>query len=119
MTADEARADDLSNYKVCRRGDLVLNRMRAFQGALGLAPEDGIVSPDYAVLRVAPPVNGEWLAGVMKTDRFVREMNSRVSGELGARNLVCAYTSYQRARHVRDLRPRCPTEGCRHERYKQ
>ena len=29
---DESRADDFSNYKICRKGDLVINRMRAFQG---------------------------------------------------------------------------------------
>jgi len=91
VTADEARADDLSNYKVCRQGDLVINRMRAFQGALGLAPEDGIVSPDYAVLRAVPPVDSEWLAGVMKTDRFVREMASRIRG-IGSAELGSART---------------------------
>ena len=39
-----AASEDLSNYKVCRAGNLVINRMRAFQGALGIAGEDGIVS---------------------------------------------------------------------------
>lgn len=41
--------DDLSNYKVARKGDLVVNKMKAWQGSLGLAPVDGIVSPAYYV----------------------------------------------------------------------
>ena len=41
--------DDLTNYKVARKGDLVINKMKAWQGSLGLAPEDGIVSPAYYV----------------------------------------------------------------------
>jgi len=41
--------DDLSNYKVCRAGDLVINKMKAWQGSLGIAPCDGIVSPAYFV----------------------------------------------------------------------
>lgn len=41
--------DDLSNYKVARAGDLVVNKMKAWQGSLGLAPVDGIVSPAYYV----------------------------------------------------------------------
>ena len=41
--------EDLSNYKVARAGDLVINKMKAWQGSLGLAPTDGIVSPAYFV----------------------------------------------------------------------
>lgn len=41
--------DDLTNYKLARKGDLVINKMKAWQGSLGLAPEDGIVSPAYYV----------------------------------------------------------------------
>ena len=40
---------DLSNYKAARKGDLIINKMKAWQGSLGLAPEDGIVSPAYYV----------------------------------------------------------------------
>ena len=80
VTDDEPAAEDLSNYKVADRGDLVLNRMRAFQGALGVAPERGMVSPDYAVLRTIDGVDPVWVASVMKTDKFVGEMTQRLKG---------------------------------------
>lgn len=41
--------DDLSNYRVARAGDLVVNKMKAWQGSVGIAPTDGIVSPAYFV----------------------------------------------------------------------
>lgn len=41
--------EDLSNYKVARRGNLVINKMKAWQGSMGIAPCDGIVSPAYFV----------------------------------------------------------------------
>jgi type I restriction enzyme S subunit len=41
--------DDLSNYKVVRKGGLVINKMKAWQGSLGIAPCDGVVSPAYFV----------------------------------------------------------------------
>ncbi|MGO7728123.1 restriction endonuclease subunit S [Rhizobium johnstonii] len=44
--------DDLSNYKVALRGDLVINKMKAWQGSLGIAPCDGIVSPAYFVFQL-------------------------------------------------------------------
>lgn len=34
--------EDLTNYKVARAGDLVINKMKAWQGSLGLAPCDGL-----------------------------------------------------------------------------
>lgn len=41
--------EDLSNYKVARAGNLVINKMKAWQGSMGIAPCDGIVSPAYYV----------------------------------------------------------------------
>ena len=55
--------DDLGNYKVARSGDLVINKMKAWQGSLGLAPVDGIVSPAYFVFEAdfEVPRFGEYL----------------------------------------------------------
>lgn len=55
--------DDLSNYKYVRKGNLVINKMKAWQGSLGIAPTDGIVSPAYYVfdLHVAEPMFGHVL----------------------------------------------------------
>ncbi len=75
-----SEASDLSRYKVAHAGDVVLNRMRAFQGGLGVAPCTGLVSPDYAVLRPAADVDPDWLALVMRTPRFVGEMVLRLRG---------------------------------------
>ena len=41
--------EDLTNYKVARSGCLVINKMKAWQGSMGIAPVDGIVSPAYFV----------------------------------------------------------------------
>ncbi len=41
--------ENLSNYKVARAGNLVINKMKAWQGSMGIAPIDGIVSPAYFV----------------------------------------------------------------------
>lgn len=71
---------DLTNYKVARHGDIVLNRMRAFQGALGVATEDGVVSPDYSVIRTTGDVHSTWLASVMRAPSFIGEMVSRIRG---------------------------------------
>ena len=55
--------EDLSNYKVARAGNLVINKMKAWQGSMGIAPCDGIVSPAYFVFdfRISSHVFGERL----------------------------------------------------------
>lgn len=42
-------AETMEGYKHCRTGDLVVNTMWAWMGALGTAREDGICSPAYGV----------------------------------------------------------------------
>jgi type I restriction enzyme S subunit len=80
LTDDLPRAEDLSNYKVCERGDIVLNRMRAFQGAIGLSHQRGIVSPDYLVLRPSSNTDPRYLHHLFRSSWFVGEMVSRLRG---------------------------------------
>lgn len=44
--------DDLSNYKVVRKGQFAMNKMKAWQGSYGISPYDGIVSPAYFIFRI-------------------------------------------------------------------
>ncbi|EPA2435674.1 restriction endonuclease subunit S [Campylobacter upsaliensis] len=47
--------DDLQGYKIARVNDLVLNKMNAVIGSLGVSKYDGLVSPIYLVLYTANP----------------------------------------------------------------
>ena len=58
--------------------------MRAFQGGLGRTSVDGLVSPDYAVLRPINGFNSRWGEYVMRSPRFVAEMSERLRGIGGA-----------------------------------
>ena len=41
--------ESYEDYKICRAGELAINTMWAWMGALGIAKENGIVSPSYNV----------------------------------------------------------------------
>lgn len=41
--------EDLSNYKLVRKGQFAMNKMKAWQGSYGISQYDGIVSPAYFV----------------------------------------------------------------------
>lgn len=43
---------DTSGYKVVERGDLVINKMKAWQGSLAVSEYNGIVSPAYHICKI-------------------------------------------------------------------
>ncbi|MFJ3697001.1 restriction endonuclease subunit S [Streptomyces sp. NPDC090052] len=53
--ADDGRtaaSEDLSNYKVVRPGDVIMNRLGKPHGSVGMSPWRGITSPAYWVIEV-------------------------------------------------------------------
>ena len=44
--------DDLTNYKIVRKGQFAMNKMKAWQGSYGVSQHDGIVSPAYYVFNL-------------------------------------------------------------------
>ena len=44
-------AESNIGHKLCRPGDIVINTMWAFMAALGVARQEGLVSPSYGVYR--------------------------------------------------------------------
>lgn len=107
-TDDEPRADDLSNYKVCRRGDVVINRMRAFQGALGCAGESGLISPDYLVLRPVGKIDPTWLSRILRSHWAVGQMQSRLRG-IGSVDQGVIRTPRINASDLGEIRIRVPS----------
>lgn len=57
----------LVGYKRVIPGQIVMNRMRAAIGVFGLAHEEGIVSPDYAVLSCSDEVVADYYLRLFKT----------------------------------------------------
>jgi type I restriction enzyme S subunit len=107
-TDDEPRADDLSNYKVCRAGDVVINRMRAFQGALGYSAESGLISPDYLVLRPHRTVDSGWLSAVLRSHWAIGQMRSRLRG-IGSVEQGVVRTPRINASDLGEIRIRVPS----------
>src|SRR5680860_188082 len=51
LTDKPARAESLDEYKICRKGDIVFNKMSIRAGAMGIASEDGLVTYHYETMR--------------------------------------------------------------------
>ncbi len=64
---------DKSSYKLVLPGDIAYNKMRAWQGAIGLSKYKGIISPAYVVQR---PTSGnivQFLHYLLRTPAFAKE----------------------------------------------
>jgi type I restriction enzyme S subunit len=75
-----ASAEDLSKYKICRPGDLVMNRMQAWSGMFGLSPIEGLVSPDYSVFEATGASEERYFEYLFKTPILVDEFARRSKG---------------------------------------
>lgn len=64
---------DKTNYKLVRRRDVVYNKMRAWQGAVGVSDYQGIVSPAYVVERLRIAANSRYFHHLMRTSGFAKE----------------------------------------------
>ena len=71
---------DKSNYKVVLMGDMVYNSMRMWQGANGISPYDGIVSPAYTVLMPKIPISNGYFAALFKSPNLINEFRKNSQG---------------------------------------
>lgn len=76
----ESTAADFNSNKVARLGDVVFNKMRMWQGAVGVAPQDGLVSPDYVVAALTGPMSPSYAGLLFRTTAFSAECARRSHG---------------------------------------
>ena len=80
---DERRmlSESYMGGKLCDKDDLVLNRLKAHLGVFALAPQSGVISPDYTVLRPnTERLLPSFAETVLKSDCCRGELRIRVRG---------------------------------------
>jgi type I restriction enzyme S subunit len=77
---------DFSKYKRAARGDLAYNMMRLWQGAVGVAPVDGLVSPAYVVAIPYSETFAEFYSFLLRTQKYRDQVDSYSRGIVKDRN---------------------------------
>jgi type I restriction enzyme S subunit len=67
--------EDLSTYKIVKPGYLVVNKMKAWQGSLGVSKYDGIVSPAYIVCELKGDVNNQFIQKLLRSSIYITAYN--------------------------------------------
>ena len=73
-------SEDLSNYKLVNKGDLVLNKMKTWMGSLGVSDYRGIVSPAYHVLKPNFDFFGGYLHNLLRSKTYIDQYASLSKG---------------------------------------
>jgi type I restriction enzyme S subunit len=78
-------ADDKAGYKRCMPGDLAINTLWAWMGAMGISPLAGIVSPDYHVYTSRGALLPEYVDLLCRSRPFVAEVSRWSKGVWSSR----------------------------------
>lgn len=77
---------DATKYKRIHEGDMAYNTMRMWQGAVGVSPSDGLVSPAYVVLKPRKDTCPEFYDFIFHTEVYKQQVNRQSTGIVSDRN---------------------------------
>ena len=77
---------DRTKYKRAAEGDVAYNIMRMWQGAVGIAPCDGLISPAYVVARPLDNVEPRFYTYLFRTTAYMCEVDFASRGIVPDRN---------------------------------
>lgn len=67
---------DTTTYKAVEIGDLVINKMKAWQGSMGISSHKGIVSPAYITCKItSDKVFSNYLHQLLRSNSYIGEYN--------------------------------------------
>lgn len=78
-------AETTEGYKVCLQGDLVINTLWAWMGAMGVAPMKGIVSPAYHVYATGTRLDPAYVDALARLPVFAQEVTRYSKGVWSSR----------------------------------
>ncbi|PKP64286.1 MAG: restriction endonuclease subunit S [Alphaproteobacteria bacterium HGW-Alphaproteobacteria-7] len=78
-------AETTAGYKLCFTGDLVINTLWAWMGAMGTAPVDGIVSPAYNVYTPGQRLLPAYVDALVRIPVFAQEVTRYSKGVWSSR----------------------------------
>jgi type I restriction enzyme S subunit len=78
-------AESTAGYKLCFAGDLAINTLWAWMGAMGTARVDGIVSPAYNVYTPCPRLLPDYVDALVRIPVFAQEVTRYSKGVWSSR----------------------------------
>ena len=83
--------DDHTQYKVARKGDLVINSMNVIIGSLGVTPYDGYISPAYYAFKPQKGINLAYYNYLLSLRKVQQSIRCFSKGIMEIRLKISAY----------------------------
>jgi type I restriction enzyme S subunit len=74
------KASTTDGYWLVKKGDVIVNKLLAWMGAIGLSNYDGVTSPAYDVLRPRIPISGEYYNYLFRMPSCTSELKKHSRG---------------------------------------
>ena len=74
------KASTTDGYWIVEKGDIVVNKILAWMGAIGYSAYDGVTSPAYDVLRKSVPLNSRFYHYLFRCGLYLPEFKRRSRG---------------------------------------
>lgn len=74
------KASTTDGYWLVRKGDVIVNKLLAWMGAIGISKYEGVTSPAYDILRPVVNVNGDFYHSLFRTPTCISELKKHSRG---------------------------------------
>lgn len=85
LEAKGNKATTTDDYWVVRRGDIIVNKLLAWMGAVGVSHFDGVTSPAYDILRPVKQMEPDYYHFLFRTKLYLQLFKSRSRGIMDMR----------------------------------
>lgn len=79
------KASTTDDYWIVRRGDIVINKLLAWMGAIGVSNYDGVTSPAYDILMPTRELVPEYYHHLFRTKLYLQQFKQRSRGIMDMR----------------------------------
>jgi type I restriction enzyme S subunit len=80
------RASTTNDYWIVKRGDIIVNKLLTWMGAIGVSHYDGVTSPAYDVLKsISEEVEPDYYHYLFRTGTYLQQFKSRSRGIMDMR----------------------------------
>jgi type I restriction enzyme S subunit len=79
------KASTTDGYWHVKKGDIVVNKLLAWMGAIGVSDYNGVTSPAYDILRAYKPIESNYYHRLFRTKRCVSELRRHSRGIMDMR----------------------------------
>ena len=74
------KASTTDGYWVVQKGDIVVNKLLAWMGAIGVSHYEGVTSPAYDILRPSCDIHSDYYHYLFRTKKYLQLFKSRSRG---------------------------------------